>query len=252
MEEQKVLKIRMSTIILIIIIVLLLGALTYLLFTRNNNNQNNAKGTLNVVTTNSLDAYKENNALGSDKINVTNQDDKTSQAEKNKVENGKMSQDMMDLFEQYLGTDGNINFLMVDYKSISDIDVEKLFRYDTMHVSYIASETELKEMGKADNAVPVHIFTKVNVENYFKSKTGEDISILKKPIQYTWKNVNYLNETSDWFDNDIHVTGGYIKDNIFVIDYTGSVLVGNNGKKNFEVTLKKVDGKFIFVSNIMK
>ena len=162
-----------------------------------------------------------------------------------------LTQAELDLFENYLNTPTIWNFLFTTYSDISEFNLQGFLRYYFYNDS-IASEEKAKEItGEEHIAVPIHLYSKDIIDATFKKYTGKDVSVIKTENlpRYYEKLNTYYNGTSDYETITIDVISGKQINDKFVLIYNGTKL---GETKQYELTMNRVNGQYLFVSNIKK
>ena len=204
--------------------------------------------TTNTQITNTLATNEQTNSENLSEIaNVT----KTTIGVIAEDEQRDLNKDELDLFGKYLETPGIWNFIYTEYKDLSEFDFRAFLKY--FYNSTYASEEVAKEItGEEELFTPIHLFDKNAVELHFEKYTGKDISIIKseKMPLYSEKYKSYYNSTSDACIFEIEVVSGKKVDNRFFITYNTLDEYYKTPSGTYVVTLDKVDGEFLFVSNV--
>lgn len=176
-------------------------------------------------------------------------------AEDNKSSSGdtgrKLNVNELDLFEKYLETPGIKDFIKMPYSDLTEFSLNIFLMHS--YLGRTATKEEIKEITGEDNPpVPLHLFFKTNIEYYFKEHTGKDLSIIKKENlpDYSEKYYSYYNRVSDADLVDIDVISGVEYGNKYIIRFTNNNYNYGN-KATFELTLNKVNGQYLFVSNVI-
>ena len=157
----------------------------------------------------------------------------------------------LDLLENYLKSPGIFNFIYTTYNDLTEFNLRSFLKY-YYNVSSEATDEQIKDItGEENPPVPLHLFLKSSVDEFFKENTGKDVSIIRSDLLplYTEKYNSYYNRTSDATVFDINVISGTEQNDKYVIRYT-KVDDYSGETKTFEVTLNKVGNKYLFVSNV--
>lgn len=160
-----------------------------------------------------------------------------------------LNENELDLFEQYLESEGVWNFLYVQYADVSEFNLKEFLTYYFVNSTDATDKQILEYLGEKEPNVPMHLYFKTNLDETFKKFTGKDVSVITNkdylpPV--TKDGYYYYNRTSDANFADFDVISGTEDGNKYVITYTAKSFDG----EKYEVTLEKVDGKFLFVSNV--
>lgn len=248
-------KIGVAVIIIVAIITLVIGvgigfAVTTII--RNNESKTigqNQNTTGNELTKNVIENNVNTTTVQNQTISSTqNTVNETISTQTTTLER-KLSEAELDLFENYFNTPTIWNFLLPVYSDISEFSLSYFLRW-YFYNDVTASEKEAKEItGQEYVAVPIHLYSKEIIDNTFKKYTGKDVSILKEENmpKYYEKLDRYYNGTSDYETMTIDVISGTELNGKFVIRYNGTK-VGKT--KTYEVTLNRVNGQYLFISNV--
>ena len=161
-----------------------------------------------------------------------------------------LNQNELDLFEKYLEAPGIWNFIYTTYNDLSEFNLSSFLRY--YYSSVDATKEQIKDItGEDEPPVPVHLFSKVVIDDVFKKYTGKDVSVINKDLlpMYSEKYNSYYNRTSDAEFKDIDVISGIEEENKYTIKYT-SFDYSDNKIATYELILNKVNGEYLFVSNV--
>lgn len=163
-----------------------------------------------------------------------------------------LTQNELDLFEQYLESRGVWNFLYVEYADVSEFNLKEFLTY-YFEGSIEATDKEVLEItGEKEAVVPLHLYWKTVLDDTFKTFTGKDVSVItnKELLPDMTKDEKYYyTRTSDANFADFELKSGTEDGSTYVIRY--SVNCWDEDKNGeYDLTLNKVDGKFQFVSNV--
>lgn len=161
-----------------------------------------------------------------------------------------LNQNELDLFEKYLEAPGIWNFIYTTYNDLSEFNLSSFLRY--YYRSVDATKEQIKDItGEDESPVPVHLFSKVSIDDIFKKYTGKDVSVINKDLlpMYSEKYNSYYNRTSDAEFKYIDVISGIEEENKYTIKYT-SFDYSDNKIATYELILNKVNGEYLFVSNV--
>ncbi len=156
-----------------------------------------------------------------------------------------LNKNELDLFEKYLEAPGIWNFISTQYKDLTEFNLSYFLSY--YYNSIEATNDQIIDIAGEDGpSVPLHLFPKANIDLYFLQHTGKDVSIIKPEFLplYSEKYHSYYNRTSDANFMDIDVISGTESGNKYVIKYK------HGETSTFELTLNKVNGEYLFVSNV--
>ncbi len=245
MEKKKI---SVLTFVLVIIIVLAIGvAAGYFASIKLNEEKPSKNNTIkNELSVNKVEEKEEENEIENKIEEVTEIEEEEEDKEELASGERKLTQNELDLFEQYLETPVVANFVSVQFETAKDIDLQEFLRYLLLSRDEATLEEAQEITGEEDPLVPVHLYYKANIEEYFKKYTEIELSDLKYDFSKLYKGYYFYTRTSDAMSYDINVLSGIEKGNEYILKYD----LENGTVPRFELTLKKVDGSFKFISNI--
>ena len=244
MEKKKI---SVLTFVLVIIIVLAIGVVAgYFVSIKLNEGKPSENNTIkNELSVNDSEEKEENKI--ENKIEEV-EEVEVEEDEEEELASGerKLTQNELDLFENYLNAPAIVNFLYFPYKDLTEFSLGTYLKYRVGR--YEATLEEAKMItGEEEPLVPVHLYNKSVIDEFFKEHTGEDISIVKNIGGYSEELQCYYTRTSDAEYIYVNVISGIEDGDKYIIKYNDTE---NNFTSEYEVTLRKVNGKYLFVSNV--
>ena len=247
MEKKKI---SVLTFVLVIIIVLAIGVAAGYFASIKLNEKDNVKkvAVKNEIPVKESVEKEVENKIENKIEEVAEVEEEEEEDEEEELASGerRLTQNELDLFEQYLETPVVANFVSVQFETAKDIDLQEFLRYLLLSRDEATLEEAQEITGEEDPFVPVHLYYKANIEEYFKKYTEIELSDLKYDFSKLYKGYYFYTRTSDAMSYDINVLSGIEKGNEYILKYD----LENGTVPHFELTLKKVDGSFKFISNI--
>lgn len=215
---------------------------------------NNAKSELDTILgsrVNNASLATVQNSIGNTAIgNKT-----TSTTEEGKVTTENLSQEELKYFTEYFNQKGNNGFILSSYEDVNNISFASLLYNGITESESTLTEQEksdyLKQTGTTEIYGDMLKLTTSQIKDFFKDKTG--ISISSEKIKENGIRGVYISKYDAYYDQRTDSNGKAITctKGTKTSDGNYSVSYKDNNDKNYTgtISLKKVNGKYLVVSN---
>lgn len=158
-------------------------------------------------------------------------------------------------FTQFIQENANYGFLMSEYATANELDLDQLFYNGAGMCEETATDEQIQDYltqtGNSELFTDLNALTTAQINEFLSAKTGLSYADMKKPLGWIYSAATdtYYNEAGDTNYEPFSCVDGTVSGDIYTLQFQSNFTWNGFHSDWRETVLKKVGNEYLFVSN---